>query len=92
MVKCRCFFSDQTFEHIENLRELFQRNSLYVTSSVTVELLLRYLIPGERKLPQKEFFLIDDYFISHPNFFKLFYDDLFMSATFHSESEPKLDV
>ena len=77
---------------MENLQELFQRNFLSVTSSVIVELLLRYLIPGERKIPQKEFFLIDDYFISHPNFFKLFYDDLFMSATFYSESDPKLDV
>ena len=92
MVKCRCFFSDQAFEHIENLQELFQRNSLFITSSESVEFLLRYLIPGERKLPPKAFFLIDAYVISNPAFLKLFYDDLLMSAIFHSESEPKLDA
>ena len=92
MVRCKCLFSNQTYDHIKNLQKLFQRNSLHVNSSLTVELLLEYLIPGEKKLSPKEFFLIDDYFMSNPNFMKIFYDDLLMSATFDCESEPKIDA
>ena len=86
MAICECILSDDTLQHLKTVQKILQKNFSLSNRSDTVELLLRYIVSDVDEISVNDLTLIDDYFLEHPSFLRIFYNDIMMSATFHSSS------
>ena len=86
MTICECILSDDTLQHLNTVQKILQKNFSLSSRSDTLELLLRYIVSDIDEIPVNDLALVDDYFLEHPSFLRIFYNDIMMSATFHSGS------
>ena len=85
MVVCECVLSDNSVVHIKNLQKLLQKGTSFPNASNVVEVLLKYIISDPRAITLDDYAIVDQYFLEHPKFMADFYDEIMMSATFHTD-------
>ena len=86
MVVCECILSDDTFKHVQTIQEKLHRDSGFKSRSEAIELMIKFIVGDLENIPIDDLIILDDYFFSNPSFFYSFYDDVMLSATFHSDN------
>lgn len=86
MVVCECILSDDTYRHVQTVQEKLCRDSDYRSRSEAIGLMVKFIVGDLDSIPIDDLIILDDYFFSNPSFFYAFYDDVMLSATFHSSN------
>ena len=86
MVVCECILSDDTYKHVQTAQEKLCRDADYRSRSEAIGLMVKFIVGDLDSIPIDDLIILDDYFFSNPSFFYAFYDDVMLSATFHSNN------